>query len=182
MPQAGDIKPSLELGFSGRRRNCIYRVCVECGQGRWITNGKRSGRFPRCQPCVARITGRENRGENHGWWSGGRFLDRENGYIRVMILPKDEFFLPMANRNRYVAEHRLVMARHLGRNLHSWEIVHHINSDKLDNRLENLQLVSYEKHRQITILIEKIGRLEKINKELQDRVLILEAERLLSEG
>ena len=40
------------------------------------------------------------------------------------------------------AEHRIVMEQALGRELRSSESIHHINGDRLDNRLENLQLRS----------------------------------------
>jgi hypothetical protein len=39
-----------------------------------------------------------------------------------------------------IAEHTWVMVQHIGRPLHKGETVHHINGDRLDNRIENLEL------------------------------------------
>lgn len=58
-------------------------------------------------------------------------------------------YLPMhpSAKNNCVLEHRLVMERHLGRLLATNEHVHHRNEDKLDNRVENLEVLSPAEHR-----------------------------------
>lgn len=54
---------------------------------------------------------------------------------------------PLATKTgSYVLEHRIVMENHLQRLLNPTEVVHHINGDKKDNRIENLEVMSVEKH------------------------------------
>lgn len=78
-------------------------------------------------------------GNKHHNWKGGR-IKTTLGYI--LIHSTDH---PFCNADGYVYEHRLVMEKHLGRHLLRSEVVHHINSIKDDNRIENLMLFSSEK-------------------------------------
>jgi hypothetical protein len=52
----------------------------------------------------------------------------------------DDFFAPMRNKKGYVLEHRLVMAKKLGRCLQPWEIPHHRDLDHSNNDPRNLEL------------------------------------------
>lgn len=45
-----------------------------------------------------------------------------------------------------VLEHRAVMEAHIGRELRPEEVVHHRNERRADNRIENLEIMSAEKH------------------------------------
>lgn len=77
-------------------------------------------------------------GERAWHWKGGR-RRYSRGYIGVWIAPDDPM-ASMRNASGAVYEHRLVMARSLGRPLTTSETVHHLNGIRDDNRIENLQL------------------------------------------
>lgn len=53
---------------------------------------------------------------------------------------------PMAHKNNYVSEHRLIMSEHLGRVLESHEHVHHIDGNRMNNNIENLELIHRKDH------------------------------------
>lgn len=58
----------------------------------------------------------------------------------------------------YRLKHHLVMEENLGRKLNKSEVIHHINGDKTDNRLENLYLCSsMSQHRDIHKQLESVS-------------------------
>ncbi len=85
-----------------------------------------------------RLSHKGQHGEKNPNWTGGRRVDKRHGYMDVWV-PKGHW--ARTARGSYAREHRVVMGEYLGRPLERLEHVHHINGDRLDNRIENLQLV-----------------------------------------
>lgn len=185
MPEIGETRGAKEIGYKGTNR-FIWYACEDCGKERWQELRKKKPRKHLCLKC----SGKKRRGMNNSLWKGGRKRSIQ-GYIEVW-LPYGDFFEPMATARHYVLEHRLVVAKALGRCLHSWEIVHHKHDkypagsieDKQDNRYpENLQLVTDLGHKQLTRLEEKIDKQTELIEELRKEIRLLqwqlkEAERI----
>lgn len=77
------------------------------------------------------MAGRDLTGPNHPRFKG---RIKHSGYIGLR------------EGGKVYYEHRRVMEKHLGRTLSSHELVHHINGDKTDNRIENLEIVTRSEH------------------------------------
>lgn len=164
MPEIGE---TLKVRKCNSTRHMIWQACVDCGKERWVFLVKGIPQSQRCRPCNTRLRPCRPKGDECHNWKGGRVIG-SGGYIHIFLCP-DDFFYSMAKSNGYVLEHRLVVAKRLGRCLQRWELVHHKDHDRSNNIDSNLQLVTDDRHKQITILESKISYLER-------RVTLLEAE------
>jgi hypothetical protein len=137
-----------QLGWKLRCR-IVWSACPECQREKWVPLkwdgalcGKCSVRL-KAQPkgAAAKKPGnieRQRGAKNHAY-RGGR-KQATGGYVYVLTDPSDVIAAAMTGSIPYVLEHRLVMARAIGRPLHQYEEVHHRNGRRTDNRLENLEL------------------------------------------
>lgn len=99
-----------------RKDHLLYKKTISCG-------------------CKQREFFKNQGKGEHAWnWKGGERKE-SGGYIEIYFP-----LHPNARKNGYIKKHRLIMEKHLKRILFSEENVHHINGDKSDNRIKNLEL------------------------------------------
>ena len=164
-----EIKKGIEIGLKTRAKYTWY-PCELCGKKRWVRLVRGQLLNRRCRACG-------NRGSRH-YWKGGK-IRTDGGYIIVKTYPSD-FFYPMATKVGYIPEHRLVIAKSLNRCLLPWELVHHKNGVKDDNRIENLELITDKRFHMVDMQTKRlIVQLRKQVNEQDKRITLLEAENVL---
>lgn len=129
MPKAKKKQKGPLDTWGRRNRKIMDKRCQECGK---VYRPKRETSKYCSRSCMWKNNGGHNRKEGPIWWVDGR------GYIsgRVWVNGK---------RVR-VRQHRWILEQHLKRPLLRSETVHHINDDRQDNRIENLEIMTHGEH------------------------------------
>ena len=104
-------------------------ICV-CGNERFhLTHDLTTGRVKSCGCKRSEFCKNSNLGVKNSSWKGGLPIINNRGYKEFRW-----------GELRGVLEHRYVYEKHYGLKLLPYQNIHHINGDKLDNRIENLEL------------------------------------------
>lgn len=107
------------------------KICVICNKEFLPPRQAEGGKF--CSRDCSGFSCRKEKIERGGYW---------------YVLSPDH---PNSSKQGYVAEHRLIMEKHLGRFLGKDEEVHHKDYNKKNNSIENLQLLTRKDHGIITM-------------------------------
>lgn len=129
----GDIINGTKLGLKSWNR-MIWAACPMCKEERWMRLSQfKKGEHLSCKRC-------SKAGVRNPNYVNGRSVSKQ-GYVHVILDRHSPFYSMSISTRGRVLEHRLVIAESLGRPLLRSEVVHHKNSIRHDNRLENLELI-----------------------------------------
>ena len=139
--------------------------CDDCGEIRITRRNKhllKKENHP-CRSCSNKRNGIKKKGKP-SWNSGKRYSLREvertsyinsSGYVEIWCGRGEG---SRGRKDGYRLQHHLVIEDTLGRKIQKNEVVHHINGNKTDNRIENLWIFkSISEHRQSHASLENIA-------------------------
>lgn len=126
-----------------------HGLCQSCYDKQQYTNHLRKPNSPKCKEIMRRnwCSAKEHFLKN--------FMTLEPTSKRISV---DGYYM-IRFAGYYIGEHRWIMMKKMNRPLFSWETVHHLNRNKLDNRPENLSLLPNGQHRCVTQLIKDFQKL-----------------------
>lgn len=106
--------------------------------------GVKDARAMQCHPCRMRLNRPSGR-KAIGWHTN------PGGYLIASL-----------DGHHVCYQHRYVMERHLGRKLTTREHVHHLNGDRTDNRIENLEVIDASEHARRHATPERMRTMSKL--------------------
>jgi len=128
----GDMKVGESIFSNGKL------VCKRCGSTENVAYRKDSKYQGYCRKCITRYL-RKNTVKTGKWIN-------PDGYVMVSGVYDNP---RSSKKNTSVEEHILVMEKHIGRFLLKTEVVHHIDRNKQNNDISNLQLLTQSEHSKI---------------------------------
>jgi len=106
--------------------------------------------FYNCNKCAVK-----RRNKSRAYPVGAKTIKRADGYIRIKT------------ERGWVREHVYIVEQYLGRELDDFEVVHHCDGNKLNNDIDNLELMSAYEHTtmHLTKRHDKPRKLKRVRKE-----------------
>ncbi|MEA2036126.1 MAG: HNH endonuclease [Nanoarchaeota archaeon] len=121
-------KQKIRIAMTGKKRPPFSKE--------WRDNLSKARKGKKFSEIHKRRISASQKGDKGNNWQGGKTENRKKLSFNWVKYPKH----PESNNSGFVRRYRYVMEQHIGRYLNPGEVVHHINEDPTDDRLENLML------------------------------------------
>lgn len=115
------------------RKPRVKFTCKACGKIRWVLPSVVKLRTYCSKECADKEKMESFKGENNPSWKGGYYIG-QNGYRYKRI------------DGKYVLEHKFVFEKHYGIKVPRGFLVHHKDKNKMNNSIENLEMMTYKQH------------------------------------
>lgn len=89
------------------------------------------------------------KGMTPSFYKGWRYQQSRKNGNKYILLHKPHY--EGSGKSGYIREHRYVMEQHLGRKLLKKEVVHHVDGNTLNNKIENLTVMDKKEHDRMNV-------------------------------